>query len=104
MQGLADLLRQARELAATLTASYQEYHDRELKELANALAIEHRQISADLNTRIEQTRIMIVDQIMAGEAVFDAVTSTVRISWGNGAFDANVPLPYPEVAPKEKHQ
>ena len=101
MQGLTDLLRQAKELAANLTADYQAFHDRELKELANALAIEHRQVSADLNTSIETARTMISNQIMAGEAVFDAVTSTVRISWGLGRFDDTQPVPYPEAGIKE---
>lgn len=101
MQGLADLLRQARELAANLTADYQAFHDREMKELANALAVEHRQVSADLNTSIETARTMISNQIMAGEAVFDAVTSTVRISWGLGRFDDTQPNPYPEAGTKE---
>lgn len=103
-QQLKDLLKQVRQLAADLERSYQEYHDRELKELANALAIEHRQISADLNTSIKQARIMISNQIMAGEAVFDRATSTVTISWGGGRFDDNVPLPYPEVTPERNHQ
>lgn len=101
MAGLRDLLRQTRTLAATLTRDYQAYHDQELKSLANALVIEHNQVSADLNDSIEQARIMIRDQIMAGEAVFDRETSTVRISFGPGKFDDNQPLPYPEVTPKE---
>lgn len=100
MQGLNDLLRQARELAATLTASYQQYHDNELKELANALATEHNQICRDLNTAITDAKQAITETIMAGEAVFDAVTSSVRIRWGGGQFAADQPLPYPEVAPK----
>lgn len=104
MQGLRSLLREARDLAANLTTDYQAYHDRELKELANALAIEHNQVSRDLNESIETARRLISDQIMAGKAVFDRETSTVVISWGNGAFDANVPPPYPEVARQEKHQ
>lgn len=104
MQGLADLLRQARELAANLTTDYQAYHDRELKELANALAIEHNQVSRDLNASIAEARLIISNQIMAGEARFDADTSTVVISWGNGAFDDQLPPPYPDVPPKEKTQ
>lgn len=101
MQGLAGLLRQAKELAVNLTADYQAFHDREMKELANALAAEHRQVSADLNTSIETARTMISEQIMAGEAVFDARTSTVRISWGLGRFDDTQPNPYPEAGIKE---
>lgn len=101
MQGLKDLLRQAKDLAANLTTDYQAYHDRELKELANALAIEHNQVARDLNESIETARRLITEQIMAGEATFDAVTSTVVIRFGNGAFDQNVPLPYPEIASKE---
>lgn len=94
-QQLKDLLREARLLAATLTTEYQAYHDRELKELANALIAEHNQASADLNTAIEQARIMIVNQIMTGSAVFDRSTSTVTISWGAGKFDDQQPPPYP---------
>lgn len=101
MAGLRDLLREARALSATLTRDYQAYHDQEIKALANALAIEQNQVSADLNASIEKARIMIRDQIMAGEAVFDRETSTVRISFGPGKFDDNQPLPYPEVTPKE---
>lgn len=104
MQGLRDLLREARDLAANLTADYQAYHDRELKELANALNIEHNQVSRDLNASIETARRMICEQIMAGKAVFDRNTSTVSISWGIGAFDDHVPPPFPDQAPKEKHQ
>lgn len=104
MQGLRDLLRQARDLAANLTADYQAYHDRELKELANALNIEHNQASRDLNASIETARNMIANQIMAGKAVFDAKTSTVVISWGTSAFDDHVPPPYPDLTPREKHQ
>lgn len=100
-QQLKDLLKEARLLTATLTTEYQAYHDREIKELGNALAIEHNQASADLNTAIEQARIMIVNQIMTGSAVFDRSTSTVTISWGAGKFDDHQPLPYPEVTAKE---
>jgi F0F1-type ATP synthase membrane subunit b/b' len=104
MQGLADLIRQARELAANLTTAYQAYHDRELKELANALAAEHNQISTDLNASVERARIMISTQIMAGVAVFDQNTSTVSIRFGQGRFDDQQPLPYPEVTTKETDQ
>lgn len=104
MQGLADLLRQARELAANLTADYQAYHDREIKELANALATEQNQAARDLNASVERARIMIKNQIMAGEARFDADTRTVVIRFGDGCFDDRVPPPYPEVAPKETQQ
>ena len=100
MQGLTGLLRQAKDLAATLTRDYQAYHDREMKELANALATEHRQVAADLNSSIETARTMISNQIMAGEAVFDAATSTIRISWGRGAFNDTQQDPYPEAGRK----
>jgi uncharacterized protein (DUF433 family) len=102
MQGLRDLLREARQLTLTLTADYQAYHDNELKQLSNALSIEQNQAARDLNEAIENARILITDQIMAGEAVFDAKTSTVIIRFGAGAFDPNILLPYPEVTPKEK--
>lgn len=101
MQGLADLLKQARELAATLTREYQEYHDRELKELANAITIEHNQISRDLNIAITEAKTMISNQIMSGVATFDPHTSTVTIRWGRGAFAEDQPPPYPEVAPRK---
>lgn len=104
MQGLRDAIREASALATTLTADYQAYHDRELKELANALNAEHNQVSAELNTSIAAAKELIVKQIMAGEAVFDRKTSTVSIKFGAGAFDASVPPPYPEVAPEETHQ
>lgn len=101
MAGLRDLLREVRALTVNLTADYQAYHDNELKELANALTIEQNKAAADLNASIERARIMINDQIMAGEAVFDKRTQTVAIRWGLGGFDPNIPLPYPEVTPKE---
>lgn len=96
-QHLADVIREARILTATLTASYQDYHDQEIKSLSNALAIEHNQAARDLNQAIENAKIMIKDQIMAGEAVFDATTRTVAIRFGAGAFDDNQPLPYPHL-------
>jgi F0F1-type ATP synthase membrane subunit b/b' len=103
-QALRAAIREAAQLSATLTQEYQRYHDRELKQLANALTVEHNQVSADLNASVERARIMISEQIMAGKAVFDADTSTVTVSWGNGAFDDQQPLPYPEATLQEKTQ
>lgn len=104
MKGLRDAIREACHLAANLTADYQAYHDREMKQLANALTTEQNQVSRDLNASIEHARIMIRDQIMTGEAVFDRHTSKVTIRFGAGKFDDNQPFPYPEVTPKETPQ
>ena len=104
IQELKSLLREAKELAANLTADYQAHHDRELKELANVINIEQNQMCADLNASIVAAREMINGQLMAGEAKFDARTETVIIRWGPGRFDDSRPNPYPEVAPKEIRQ
>lgn len=101
IQGLNDAIREARQLTATLVADYQAAHNREIAQLSNALQIEHNQAARQLNQTVEQARIMIRDQIMAGRAVFDVTTQTVTISWGAGAFSENEPLPYPHLPARE---
>jgi hypothetical protein len=104
IKDLANLVRQAQAFTRHLLTDYQDYHDREMKQLANALTVEYNQVSHDLNISIDHAKQMIMKQIMSGEAVFDAATSTVAIRWGLGAFDENVPLPYPDALPKETTQ
>lgn len=95
MQGLADAIREANLLAPRLVADFEATHAREIKQLSNYFTQESNKASADLNAAIEQARTMIVNQIMAGEAVFDADTRTVAIRFGEGSFDSQVPLPFP---------
>ncbi len=104
MQGLRDVIRTADAITPNLVAQYEASHHREIKQLSNHLFEQSNRVAADLNTQIEQARVMITDQIMAGEAIFDRHTSTVIIKFGPGAFDDQQPLPYPEVTPKERDQ
>lgn len=104
MQGLSDLLRQVKQLHPTLVADFEAVHDREIKLLSNFLNEESNRLAADLNRHVDAAKQMISDQIMAGEAVFDRDTATVRIRFGSTKFDDQTPLPYPEVTPKETKQ
>jgi F0F1-type ATP synthase membrane subunit b/b' len=104
MQGLYDAIRTAEKLTPQLTADYQAHHERELKQVANALSIEQNNAARDLNASIERARLLIREQIMAGKAVFDVTTQTVTITFGDGGFDDHQPPPYPEVTPKETTQ
>lgn len=97
-------IKEAKELSLTLVGEFERIHATEIKQLSNYFTKESNRHAAGLNADVAHARMMINEQIMAGEAVFDRHTSTVRISWGAGSFDDRVPLPYPEVAPKEKHQ
>ena len=103
-QALRAAIRDARALAPQLVSEFEAVHTREIQQLSNYFTEESNRCSADLNAHVERAREMINDQIMAGKAVFDRNTSTVTISWGPGAFDAQVPIPYPQVAQKETQQ
>lgn len=94
-QELRQAIREAGTLAPRLVADFEATHHREMAQLSNHFTTESNRASADLNAAIVQAREMIVNQIMSGKAVFDRHTSTVTISWGEGAFDSGVPLPFP---------
>lgn len=94
-QALLAAIKEAGLLAPRLVADFEATHHREMAQLSNHFTQESNRASADLNAAIEQARKMIADQIMSGKAVFDRHTSTVTISWGEGAFDSGVPLPFP---------
>ena len=101
MQGLNAAIREARSLEPIVVAHFEEVHRREIEQLSNYFTEESNRHAAALNADVERAREMINQQIMSGKAVFDRHTSTVTITWGPGAFDANAPLPYPHVAQKE---
>ncbi|MGH9622525.1 MAG: hypothetical protein ACRD45_22810 [Bryobacteraceae bacterium] len=97
-QALRDAIKDAGLLAPRLVADFEATHHREISQLSNYFTEESNRASADLNTAIEAAREMISNQLMSGKAVFDRHTSTVTISWSGGAFDSNVPLPFPHEA------
>ena len=103
-QELRAAIKEARSLEPTVVAHFEEAHRREIEQLSNYLTEESNRHAAALNADIERAREMINEQIMSGKAVFDRHTSTVTITWGQGAFDASTPLPYPRAAQKETHQ
>ena len=94
-QALRAAIKDVKELGVTLVGDFERIHATEIKQLSNFFTEESNRASADLNTAIEQARKMITDQIMAGKAVFDADRREVVISFGAGAFDSAVPLPFP---------
>lgn len=94
-RGLDAAIKEAKELGFGLVADFERIHATEIKQLSNYLTEESNKANADLNAAIEQARAMIVNQIMAGEAVLDADTRTVAIRFGAGSFDSQVPLPFP---------
>lgn len=94
-QALRVAIKDAKELGLMLVSEFERIHATEIKQLSNFFTKESNRVSADLNTRIEQARKMITDQIMAGKAVFDADRREVVISFGPYAFDSAVPPPYP---------
>ena len=98
---LRTTIKEAKGLTAALVSDYERTHANEIKQLSNFLTEESNRHAASLNADVERARKMISEQIMSGKAVFDRETSTVTISWGDGAFDANQPLPYPSVPIKE---
>lgn len=94
-QALNAAIKEAGLLAPRLVADFEATHAREIKQLSNYFTEESNKASADLNAAVEQAMTMIVNQIMAGEAVFDADTRTVAIRFGASRFDSDVPLPFP---------
>lgn len=104
LKDLKNAIRQADRLADRLVADFEAIHHREIKQLSNYFVEESNRAAADLNAAVENARLMIKDQIMTGEAVFDRNTATVSISFGSGAFDDQVPPPYPHLAVKETDQ
>lgn len=103
LKDLRDAIREARRLAPDLVSSFEATHEREMQLLSNHLTTESNRISTQLNDTIQSCREMIINQIMAGEAVLDASTRTVTIKFGNMAFDDHQPLPYPDTTTKENH-
>lgn len=104
LQGLYTAIREAKALAHDLVASFDATHEREIQLLSNHLIAESNRISAQLNDTIHACQKMIIEQIMAGEAVFDISTQTVTIKFGDIMFDDHQPPPYPLAAPKENRQ
>jgi len=104
LKDLRAAIREARALEPALVAEFEATHHREIKILSNYFVEESNSKAAELNAAVENARLMIKDQIMAGEAVFDRNTSTVKISFGAGAFNDQVPPPYPHLAVKETDQ
>lgn len=104
MQGLASLLRQARELAPVLVSEFEQVHHREIMQLSNHLTAESNRHASQLNAEVERARDFIWRQLMAGEAKFDRHAGTVTIRWGAGKFEDNQPAPYPQVTTREDNQ
>lgn len=104
LKDLKAAIRDARALELGLVGQFEAIHHREIKQLSNYFNEESNRASADLNDTVERARVMIRDQLMAGEAVFDRNTASVTIRFGTGAFDDQVPPPYPEVTTKETDQ
>lgn len=104
LKDLKAAIREARALEPGLVEQYEATHHREIKQLSNFFTEESNHAATTLNNTVEEARVSIRDQLMAGEAVFDRHTSTVTIRFGSGAFDDQVPPPYPEVTTKETDQ
>lgn len=100
-QGLNAAVKEAKSLAPDLTRKFEQHCDMEIKDLSNKMVIDSNRAAANLNANIEEARRMITEQIMQGEAIFDATQGVVRISFGAMRFDDAQPLPYPEVTSRK---
>lgn len=100
-QALNQAIKEANLLATRLVDDFQAIHDREIKSLGNTLQIEMNQQSADLNQAVTKAREMVLQQMSATELRYDKTTNTVRLLFPEWKFDDHVPIPYPEIVPKE---
>lgn len=94
-------IKEAKELAPGLVGNFEQIHADEIAQLSNFFAAESNRHAAGLNADIDRARKMILEEIMAGEVIFDRHTYTVSIKWNGTRFADNQPLPYPNQAPKE---
>lgn len=94
-------IKEAKELAPDLVGKFEQIHADEVAQLSNFFTEEANRHAAGLNADIDRARKMILEEIMAGEVIFDRHTYTVSIKWPAVRFADNQPLPYPNQAPKE---
>lgn len=104
MQGLASLLRQARELAPVLVSEFEQVHYREIAQLSNHLTAESNRLASQLNAEVQRARDFIWRRLMAGEVTIDQRTGAMTIEWDLGRFEDDQPAPYPQVTTREDNQ
>lgn len=104
IQELRAAIREARALEPRLVEQFEATHHREIQQLSNYFQTEMNRQSAELNTAVRAARVEITDQLAMAELVIDRDTKQARLLFSGSKFDDQIPLPYPELAPKETDQ
>lgn len=95
-QELRAVIREAGLLAPRLVADFEAVHHREVAQLSNHFQDEINHQSAELNASVQHARHEILTQLTTAEMILDRANGTVRLLFGGGKFDDQVPLPHPQ--------
>lgn len=101
LQALYAAIRDARNLAPSLVADFDQLHHREMAQLTNHLQSEHNRAAAELNQAVKEARTQIVDWLTVAELVLDPETGSLHFLFPHGMFQEDVPLQFPEYTTKE---
>lgn len=95
LKDLRAAMREAQTMANGMVKEFETIHTREIRQISNYFVEESNRQSARLNDAISNARQVINNQLMTGEATYYPDTAMITIRWGEGGFDENAPLPYP---------
>jgi hypothetical protein len=102
LKDLRGALREARAAASDMVTRFDLIATREIQQLGNHLQQCNNQAAADLNAEVQAARVELTRQLAMSHLERDNSTDTWRVIFQAGRFDDQIPLPHPQLLPKEQ--
>lgn len=96
IKDLRGAMRQAAQLAAAMTADFEDIAAREVKDMANQLQAAANDYAAALNASVETARREIAQHLFDARIKYDEAADNFVVVFQGAKFIEDAPPPYPE--------